>query len=133
MDWVPPPEPMTWVLPNPIKFGSATYPTITLRAPTAGDILMATTIQGASNTQVGLQMIASISVEGVPYEALAQRGTDGLPAHLMEQMTGYFDMFGGAPMPGPLEAWIASRVAAAKAEAKAEAEAKAQAAEPSPV
>lgn len=120
-DWTPPPEPMTWVLPTPIKFGASTYPTITLRSPSAGDVLMATTIAGASQLQVSLQLIATLSAEGVPYEAISQRGSDGLPAHLVEQMAAYLDMFGGAPLPGPLAEWQAARIAAAKAEAEAKA------------
>lgn len=117
MDWTPPPEPMTWVLPAPIKFGAATYPTITLRSPSAGDVLLANAkVTGASNMQISLQLIAGLSVEGVPYEAIAQIGSDGLPAYLVEQMTAYLDMFGGAPMPGPLAAWRDARIAMAKAE-----------------
>jgi hypothetical protein len=123
MDWVPPPEFVAWTLPTPIAFGSVTYTTVTLRAPTAGDVLKATAIQGSSGMDVSLRLIAGVSVEQIPHEALRL-----MPAYLVEQMTGYLDMFGGAPLPGPLAAWQADRLAAAKAEAgKAEA-AKAEAA-----
>jgi hypothetical protein len=61
MDWVPPPEPLTWTLDRPIPFASATYGTVTLRAPTAGDVLKATAIQGASGTDVTLRLIAAVS------------------------------------------------------------------------
>ena len=110
MDWVAPPEPMTWVLPTPIQFGSASYPSVTLRAPTASDVLKATSVPGAGGMQVTLQLIATVSVESVPYEALVM-----LPAYLVEQMGSYMDLFGGAPLPSPLEAWRQERVAAAKA------------------
>ena len=115
MDWTPPPEPMTWVLPRPIQFGSASYPTITLRAPSAGDILKAGAIPGSSEVQINLRLISVLSVEQVPYEALAMPSPDGLPAHLMGQMGAYIDMFGGAPLPGPLEEWRKAQVAAARA------------------
>lgn len=113
---------MTWVLPTPIKFGAATYPTITLRSPSAGDVLLANAkVTGASGMQVSLQLIAGISIEAVPYEALAQLGSDGLPAYLLDQMSSYLDMFGGAPFPGPLVEWNNARIASAKAEAAAKA------------
>ena len=104
MDWVPPPEFVPWTLPAPIAFGSVTYATVTLRAPTAGDVLKASAIQGASGMDVALRLIAAVSVEQVPYEALRF-----MPAYLVEQMSGYLDMFGGAPLPGPLEEWRAGR------------------------
>lgn len=116
MAWIAPPEPMTWLLPAPIQFGSAAYPTVTLRAPTAGDVLKATAIPGASGMQVTLQLIAKVSVEQIPYEALP-----ALPAYLVEQMGSYMDLFGGAPLPSPLEDWRAACVASAKADAEARA------------
>lgn len=110
MDWVPPPEFVAWTLPTPIVFGSATYATITLGSPTAGDVLKATAIKGTSGVDVTLRLISAVSAENVPYEALIN-----LPVYLVDQMGAYMDLFGGAPLPGPLEAWRAARVADAKA------------------
>lgn len=112
MDWTPPPEPMVWTLPKPIPFGSQAYSTITLHAPTAGDILKATAVPGASAYDMTLRLIACLSAEGVPYEALA-----ALPDYLVQQMSNYIDMFGGAPLPDPLESWRAEQVAARLAKA----------------
>ena len=114
MDWTPPPDPVTWTLPKPIVFGSVTYGTITLRAPSAGDVLKAGAVPGASGAQVNLRLISILSAEQVPYEALTLPSPDGLPAHLLEQMSGYLDMFGGAPLPGPLEDWRNAQIAAAR-------------------
>jgi hypothetical protein len=96
-EWTAPPEPVTWDLPKPLVFGSVTYATITLRAATAGDILKATAVRGASGMEVTLRLIANISGEGVPYEALS-----GLPAWIVDQMSSYLDSFNGAPLPIPL-------------------------------
>lgn len=111
MDWVPPPEFVPWTLPAPVAFSGVTYATVTLRAPTAQDVLKAADIQGASGMQITLRLISAVSVEAVPYEALVT-----LPAYLVDQMGAYLDLFGGAPLPGPLVEWQAARIAAAKAE-----------------
>ncbi len=110
MTWIAPPEPMTWPLAVPLQLGSASYPTVTLRAPTAGDVLKATSVSGASGIDVTLRLISTVSVEQVPYEALRS-----LPAYIVEQMGLYLDVFGGAPLPDPLEAWRVARAEAAKA------------------
>lgn len=115
MDWTPPPEPMTWQLPTPISFGSASYSTITVRSPSAGDVLKAQAIAGQSKLGFTLRLIAELSAEGIPYEALAQSGAGGLPSHIVEQISGYLDLFGGAPIPGPLAAWQAEMQAKAGA------------------
>ena len=100
MDWTYPPEPVTWTLPVAIALGSATYSTVTLRAPTAGDVMKATAVSGASSTDVALRLISTVSAEAVPHEALQK-----VPAYLIEQMSNYLDCFGGAPLPGPLDEW----------------------------
>jgi hypothetical protein len=102
-EWHAPPEPVTWELATPLAFGSATYPTITLRAPTAGDVLKATAVRGSSGMEVALRLIATISAERVPYEALLT-----LPAWLADQMGQYLDSFAGAPPPPPLRRPVAS-------------------------
>ena len=96
-EWHPPPEPVTWDLAKPLAFGSATYASITLRAPTAGDVLKATAVRGSGGIEITLRMVANISAEGVPYEALL-----GLPAWVVDQMSQYLDSFSGAPLPLPL-------------------------------
>jgi hypothetical protein len=95
--WAPPPGPVTWELDPPLKHNGGTYVAVTLRAPTAGDVLKATAVRGASGMEVTLRMISSISGEGVPYEALLL-----LPAWMVDQMSGYLDSFNGAPPPLPL-------------------------------
>ena len=96
--WQPPPEPVTWELQRPIAFGSATFSTVTLRAPTAGDVLKATAVRNASGMEITLRIIAAISGEGVPYEALLS-----LPSWIVEQMSRYLDSFNGNPPPLPLQ------------------------------
>jgi hypothetical protein len=96
-EWHAPPEPVTWELAAPLAFGSATYPTVTLRAPTAGDVLKATAVRGSGGMEVTLRLISTISSEHVPYEALLN-----LPAWLVDQMGQYLDSFTGAPPPLPL-------------------------------
>jgi hypothetical protein len=118
-DWTPPPEPLTWELPKPLVFGSQTYSTITLRAPSGGDVLKASAMPGASPYAVSINLIAIVSAEKVPYQALARDGEEGLPAHLIEQMASYLDLFGGAPIPGPLDIWHKAQVAKQKEQAKA--------------
>lgn len=100
MTWSAPPEPVTWVFPTPLTLGTASYPAITLRAPTGADILKATALAGEPGYTVTLRLIANISVEQVPFEALLTA-----PAWMIDQMSRYFDAFNGAPMPGPLEGW----------------------------
>lgn len=112
MDWTPPPEPLTWTLPKPIPFGSVTYSAVTLRAPTAGDMLKAMAIPGASPYQVAMRLIAGVSAESIPYEALAS-----VPAYVIEQMSNYLDTFGGAPLPDPLDGWRKAQLAAVQADA----------------
>ena len=108
MDWTPPPEPLSWILPATIRIGQNSYTSVTLRAPTAGDVLKANAIPGASGYDVGLRLISIINLEGVPYEAITQ-----LPAYLVDQMASYVDMFGGAPLPDPLEEWRREQAARA--------------------
>lgn len=121
MDWTPPPEPIAWVLPKPLAFGSASYPSITVRSPSAGDILKANAMPGQSGLGFTLRLIAELSLEGIPYEALAQAGPNGVPQYIIEQITAYLDLFGGAPVPGPLEQWRAELTAKMQAEADAKA------------
>lgn len=116
MDWSSPPEPMTWTLPKSIAYGGVTYHTITVRGPCAGDLLKAQAIAGQSNLGFTLRLIAGVSIEGIPYEALAQTGDNGVPQYIIEQISGYFDLFGGAPLPGPLEQWRSEMDAKVKAE-----------------
>ena len=106
-DWIPPPEPVTWELVPPVSFGSTTYTAVTLRSPTAGNLLKATAVPGESGVQVTMRLIAAISAEGIPYEALLQ-----VPSWQIEQMSSYFEMFNGAPLPGPLAARAAAALAA---------------------
>ena len=96
-EWQPPPQPVTWELEEPIKHKVASWSSITLRAPTAGDVLKATAMRGASGLEVTLRMISAISGEQVPYEALVD-----LPAWIVNQMSNYIDSFNGAPPPIPL-------------------------------
>jgi len=100
MAWTAPPESVTWTLAKPIVFGSASYDTITLRTPCAGDVLKAQAIRGSGFYEQSLRMIANIS--GVPYEALTLPDNAGLPAWVVDQMGNYLDSFNGAPLPGPL-------------------------------
>jgi hypothetical protein len=104
IDWIPVPEPVTWTLPTPLTAGGMRFTTVTLRAPTAGDVLKATAIPGASALDVTLRLIEAVSAEQVPYEQLKL-----VPAAVVEQMSAYLDLFGGAPLPDPLEAWQAER------------------------
>jgi hypothetical protein len=101
MAWVQPPESVTWTLAKPIQFGSAAYDTITLRAPCAGDVLKAQAIRGSTFYEQTLRLIAAVG--DVPYEALIMPGGAGLPVWVVEQMSGYFDSFNGAPVPRPLQ------------------------------
>jgi len=112
VSWIPIPEPVTWVLKKPLVHNGMTYPTVTLRAPTGGEILKATAVRNRANMEVGLRLIECVNVEGVPYEALCQ-----LPAYLALQMGAYMDEFEGTPAPDPLEAWRKARSEAAEAEA----------------
>jgi len=111
MDWTPPPTPMTWTLPTPVTFENQSYASVTVGCPTASDLLKAADVPGASAVDVTLRLIEAINVERVPYGALRE-----MPAFVVEQIGSYFDMFMGAPLPGPLEAWrkaeTARRVAA---------------------
>jgi hypothetical protein len=111
-DWTPPPEPLTWDLANSISVNGGSFHTVTLRAPTGADILKATGVRGAGNAQIGMQLIAAVSMEGMPYEAVQL-----LPTYLIEQMNGYLDLFGGAPEPAPLAAWRKAMAEAAAAPA----------------
>jgi len=100
-----PPEPVTWTLRTPIVFGSATYETVTLRAPTAAEVLKASALPGQSALDITIRLIAAVS-EMVPYEALVH-----VPAWQISQMADYLDSFAGAPLPDPLEAWRRARIA----------------------
>ena len=104
MAWTPPPEPVKWDLVPPVTFGSATYTGVTLRSPTAGNLLKATAVPGETGVSVTLRLISAISAEGIPFEAMLM-----VPSWQIEQMSNYFEMFNGAPLPGPL----AERAAAA--------------------
>jgi hypothetical protein len=108
--WTPVPEPVTWTLPKPLPSGGLTYATVTVGAPTAGDIMAATAVSGASGVDVTLRMIEAASAEHVPYEVLKQQ-----PSWLIEQISDYFGEFLGAPAPDPLEAWRDARRAATAA------------------
>jgi hypothetical protein len=96
MDWTPPPEPVTWTI-KPVALGTTTYTTVTLRAPTTGDIIKASAVRGEGGMTVALRMISAVSAEAVPFEALLK-----VPAWQIEQMTNYFESFSGAPLPDPL-------------------------------
>ena len=96
-EWTFPPEPVTWILAKPVAYGGTTYTKITLRAPTAGDIINATAIPGQSGLAIALRMVSAISAETIPYEALLS-----VPSWQIEQMSNYFESFSGAPLPGPL-------------------------------
>lgn len=106
-DWASPPTPLTWELDDAISFNGATFHTVSLRAPTGADMLKATGTRGASNMQINMQMIAAVSMEQVPYEAVQL-----LPLWLIQQMNEYLDLFGGAPEPSPLAAWRKAQTAA---------------------
>ena len=101
MAWIAPPDEVTWTLAKPITFGSQTYSDVTLRCPTAADVLKASAIRGSSFYEITLRMIAALSE--VPYEALTIGGGKGLPSYVVEQMSRYLDSFNEAPLPGPLQ------------------------------
>ena len=111
-DWIPVPEPMTWQLAKPLSHNGLSYGSVTLRAPSAADILKATAIPGAVGMDVTLRLIEAVSAEHVPYDLLK-----ALPAYLIMQMSDYLDEFAGTPAPDPLEAWRAARRQAARAAA----------------
>lgn len=96
-DWTLPPEPVTWHLHAPLSHGNATYSEVTIRCPTAGDVMKASAVRGASGMDVTLRLIAEINAEGIPYDALR-----GLPHWVVDQMSNYIDSFLGAPPPIPL-------------------------------
>jgi len=110
-DWTPVPEPVTWTLPKPLTQGGMSYTTVTLRAPTAEDILKATAVRGASGVDVTLRLIESTSAEHVPYEVLKKQ-----PSWVIQQMSDYTEEFAGAPAPDPLEARRNARHTAQTAE-----------------
>jgi hypothetical protein len=96
MDWTPPPEPVTWDI-KPITLGSMVYTKITLSAPTPNHIMKATALRGDGGMAVALKLISAVSAEEVPFEVLAQ-----VPAWQIEQMSNYFELFTGSPLPDPL-------------------------------
>lgn len=104
MSWLPVPEPVSWSLPVSIAHNGLTFTQIILRAPTGEDVLKATAVPGASNTDVTIRLIEAVS--GVPYDVLKK-----LPFWLVSQMSAYLDEFAGAPAPDPLEQWRAARAA----------------------
>ena len=108
-DWIPVPEPMTWQLPGPLTHNGMSYASVTLRAPSAADILKATAIPGAVGMDITLRLIEVVSAEHVPYDVLKT-----MPAYLIMQMSDYLDEFAGTPAPDPLEAWRAARRKAAR-------------------
>jgi hypothetical protein len=114
MAWIPPPEPVTWDLAKPVKFAGASYNAITVRAPTSADLVKATAVAGESGLVVTLRLIATISEEGIPFEALLK-----VSSWQIDQISSYFDSFNGAPLPGPLAARAAAEAAAVQAEAAA--------------
>jgi hypothetical protein len=104
--YAPPPEPVTWQFPRPIQFGPASYTSVTLRAPTAAEVLKAGALPNAAPLDMTLRLIAAVSGDAIPYEALVH-----VSAWQIGQMADYMDSFAGAPMPDPLEAWRRARVA----------------------
>ena len=102
--WTPVPEPVTWRFPKPLAQGGLSYATVTLGAPTAEDILKATSVRGASGMDITLRLIESASAEHVPYEVLKR-----LPSWLIQPISDSTEAFAGAPAPDPLEAWRAAR------------------------
>jgi hypothetical protein len=97
-EWKPPPEPVTWTI-KPVNVGTTTYSSVTLRAPTPADILKATANARENSLTHALRLISAISEEQVPFEALLN-----VPTWQIEQMSGYFESFSGAPLPDPLRA-----------------------------
>jgi len=97
-EWKPPPEPVTWTI-KPVVNGTTTYTAVTLRAPTPADILKATANARENSLSQALRLISAISEEQIPFDALLK-----VPTWQVEQMTGYFESFSGAPLPGPLRA-----------------------------
>jgi hypothetical protein len=95
-DWIPPPEPVTWTI-RPVSHGGTTYKTVTLRAPTSEDILKASANSRETGLAQALRLISAISEEAIPFEVLLK-----IPSWQIEQMTGYFESFSGAPLPDPL-------------------------------
>ena len=108
--WIPVPEPITWQMPEPIAYNGVTYQTVTLRAPTGEQLLKAMAIPGASSADITHRLIAEVSTEKMPYDAVKK-----LPWWMISKMSDYMDLFAGAPDPDPLEAWRAARRAAAEA------------------
>lgn len=106
-EWTRPPEPVTWTLPKPALLDGVSYPTITLCAPNGINLLKATAVAGEDNYSITLNLISAVSAESVPVSALRQVDTA-----VINQMARYFDMFDGAPLPGPLQDWLAARLAA---------------------
>jgi hypothetical protein len=111
VDWTPVPEPVTWTLPKPATEGGLSYSTVTMSAPTAGDILKATAVRGASGVDVTLRLIEAASAEHVPYEVLKKQ-----PSWLIQQISEYTEEFAGAPAPDPLESWRTARCTVQTAE-----------------
>ncbi len=111
-DYIPIPEPVTWLLAKPAEHGGMSYPSVTLRAPTAGEVLKATAVRGATGMDVTLRLIEAVSIERVPYDVLKT-----LSAYQIMQMSDYLDLFTGVPPPDPLAAWQAARRAQAAAAA----------------
>jgi hypothetical protein len=104
-----PPEPVTWTFPTPIQFGPASYTSLTLRAPTAAEILKANALPGTVPLDMTVRLICAVSGDAIPYEAAIR-----LPAWIIGQMADYMDSFAGAPLPVPLEIWRRARMAAGR-------------------
>jgi hypothetical protein len=116
IEWEAPPASVTWTLDVPVEFGGNRWPTVTLRAPTAGELQKATAVRGMSGLEATQRLISVVSAEGVPYEAVQK-----LPKYVVDQMDAYMDLFGATPYPGPLDAWLKRRAEAEKADAAAQA------------
>ena len=96
------PQSLQWTLERPITHGGVTVETITLRAPTVGEVMKATAVQGRSNMEVALWMINAVS--GIDYGALQQ-----LPEYIVGQMVSYMEEFARVPAPSPLERYREAR------------------------
>jgi hypothetical protein len=96
IEWKPPPATMTWTLSDPPRVGTMTYPQITMRAPRVGEVMKATAVPGATNLEVSLRLIETVSAEQIPYAALLE-----VPAWIVDQIGRYMESFSRAPMPTP--------------------------------
>jgi hypothetical protein len=112
--WSAPPPTVTWTLDPPIETASFKISTITLKAPTIGQMQKCSAVRGMSTQEVALRIIAEVASERPTYEATQQ-----IPSHIIDQMVEYIGSFGGSPAPSPLQEWREKRAAAERAEAQA--------------